>query len=262
MGFIQKGLQIIMIIIFLTSFVLADFGYSSVGQQSLGTFRQGDCITLLQICANCSFINISSIWNPSSTQVSQEVSMIKSQTDYSYLFCNTSLSGVYNINGVGDENGKLSIWTYSFTITPSGRTFSLGDIIIYSFFLLICLVLLYFSAKLVISNPSSKDPLLNSKLYQIHRVSEVQYYLEVLKGKLWTVGVFGIYLSILIFTSFLNQMVYNLGLEELNVILKYVTILLSWGLIPFCLFWLGYIIITVYKTTENVLRYQFGGFKQ
>jgi hypothetical protein len=85
--------------------------------------------------------------------------------------------------------------------------------------------------------------------------------LKMLKKKIWIAGAFGIYLSILLFLALLNQLVFSLGISELNDILNSTMIILGWGLIPFSLFWLGYIIVFFYKSTENILQYQFGGFR-
>jgi hypothetical protein len=66
----------------------------------------------------------------------------------------------------------------------------------------------------------------------------------------------------LLFVSLFNQLVYNLGFMDLDTILSNVVIVMSWGLIPFVIFWIGYLIITVYKTTEKVMRHQFGGIRE
>jgi hypothetical protein len=84
--------------------------------------------------------------------------------------------------------------------------------------------------------------------------------IKILKNKLWIVGVFGVYLSLFILVGFLNQLTFILGLTEITELLIQATIVLGWGFIPFVLFWIGYIIIFIYKATEETLKYQFGGF--
>jgi len=95
-------------------------------QQSLGTFKQNECINLIQTCANCSYVNISSVITSSSVQVLGQSEMTKVGTIYNITFCGTSLIGKYVVNGVGDLDGTNQIWSYDFEITPSGFTGTLG----------------------------------------------------------------------------------------------------------------------------------------
>jgi len=187
--------------------------------------------------------------------------MNQSGTVYTYEFCDTASLGQYIVNGIGDIDAIPTTWVYDFQVTPSGRTFDLSDIIIYSFFLLICLTLAYLSVKLIRGHPVDDDPLINQKLYVLRKRNEFLYFIKVLKSKLWILGAFGVYIALLVFTILLYQLSFNLNLVALNDILKYTTIIFSWGLVPFTLFWIGYMIITFYKTSEKIFKYQFGGFK-
>ena len=49
---------------------------------------------------------------------------------------------------------------------------------------------------------------------------EFLYYISILKKKFWIIGVFGVYLSLLIFTALLDQLIYNLGLNDLHNVAK------------------------------------------
>jgi Na+/H+-dicarboxylate symporter len=106
-----------------------------------------------------------------------------------------------------------------------------------------------------------KDELSGSKLYEVKKRSEVKFYLNLLKKKMWIVGVFGIYLSILLFLSLLSQLTYSLGISELTDILQIVVQVLGWCLIPFIIFWMVYVILFLWKSTVDILKYQFGGFR-
>lgn len=92
--------------------------------QSLGTFKQNECVNLLQNCGNCTYNNISSIIRPNSSISNIEVAMASptpSNTLYTYSFCNTSSFGQYIINGYGNLNGDKTSWSYDFQITPAGE---------------------------------------------------------------------------------------------------------------------------------------------
>lgn len=98
--------------------------------ETLGTFKQGSCISLKQICANCTFNNITSLYAPNSQILLSNVAMTKSGTEYNYTTCSTGQLGQYIVNGVGDENGKLTVWNYDYLVTPSGNRNILGLYII------------------------------------------------------------------------------------------------------------------------------------
>jgi len=90
--------------------------------ESLGTFKQNDCIQLMQICSNCSYNNISSVLYPNSTQALGQVVMIKIGTNFVYTFCNTSMLGNYIVNGYGDVEGLVTVWAYNFEVTTTGNS--------------------------------------------------------------------------------------------------------------------------------------------
>jgi len=100
-------------------------------QENLGAFKINSCINLIQTCDNCSFINISSINYPDSSQALEEVTMQKSGTFYNYSFCDTSILGNYIVSGYGDNNGQISTWTYIFEIIPTSEKGSLLIIFVF-----------------------------------------------------------------------------------------------------------------------------------
>jgi hypothetical protein len=93
---------------------------TALATDSLGVFKQHECINLLQTCSNCTFINISSIIGPDSLQTLPEVEMTKLGTSYNYTYCNNSKLGTYIVTGYGDLNGVKEVWKYSFIVTPAG----------------------------------------------------------------------------------------------------------------------------------------------
>lgn len=146
-------------------------------------------------------------------------------------------------------------------VTQNGSVISLVQVSIYIVFLLVILSLLYLSVRLIYNNPYAKDEIKPSEQYNNHKNNRFLFYLNLLKKKFWMIGVFGIYLSLFLFTAVLNNLVYALGLTDLNLILIYVNDVLAWGSIPFVLFWFGYIIVYFFTETTKILKYQFGGFR-
>jgi hypothetical protein len=220
---------------------------------NLGTFKQHECVQLKTIL-NSSFVNISTVSYPNSTIALNNQAMVRIGQTYIYSFCNTSVIGEY-IYDYFDDHGN--VYVNNFIISPSGSYLSGVQISIYIFFLLICLVLIFLFVKLI-KTKSNKNSIEGSKLYELKKVNELSYYINVLKRQMWIAGTFGVYLSLLIFLALLNQLVYSLGLNDLANILDVSIIILSWGLIPFTLFWIGWLIIIFYKFTTETMKYQFG----
>lgn len=94
--------------------------FACAEQQSLGIFKKGECINLIQVCSNCSYNNITSILYPNSTIALTNVEMTKQNTVYNYTFCSTNALGNYLVYGVGDDAGIITIWGYDLKITSDG----------------------------------------------------------------------------------------------------------------------------------------------
>jgi len=89
--------------------------------ETLGTFKQNTNIELLQSCSNCSYINISSVIYPNSTQCLSMVEMTKTGTQYNYTSNCSNALGNYIVNGFGDVDGTTTVWAYDYLITPNGE---------------------------------------------------------------------------------------------------------------------------------------------
>lgn len=93
----------------------------SAEMETLGTVKQYDCITLPQICNNCTYNNITSIIYPNKSLALGQVAMTNSGTEYSYFSCNlTKVTGEYIVNGKGDLDGMTTVWNYNYFVTPTG----------------------------------------------------------------------------------------------------------------------------------------------
>jgi len=116
----KKLILLLMFVILFSSFASA--------VEDLGTFKQHDCVKLKQLCSNCSYVNITSVIYPNSSEAMGEVVMTKSGTDYNHTFCNSSATGTYIVNGFGDDDGEDQVFAYTFQINPSGeKNFSVLD---------------------------------------------------------------------------------------------------------------------------------------
>jgi hypothetical protein len=123
-----------------------------VSAESIGTFKQGECMSLIQTCGDCTYVNISNVMFPNSEIALGEVEMEKSGTFYNYTFCDTNFTGQYIVNGHGDLGGNDEVWNYKFNITPNGEDTSLGKAIFYIGLLLILVIFLIGTVTLFMEN--------------------------------------------------------------------------------------------------------------
>jgi len=123
----KNNIKIMKVIYFLLIGILF-INLISSEQTTLGVFKQNTCVELIQICADCSFVNITSVRYPNSTlALATMIKMTKTGTEYNYSFCNTSFVGKYIVNGFGDVDGTNTIFNYDFEITPSGVSLTVAQ---------------------------------------------------------------------------------------------------------------------------------------
>lgn len=171
---------------------------SIIGATTLGTFKQGNCINLIQTCSNCSYNNISNVLYPNSTIAVENIEMTKQDTFYNYSFCFTSTTGVYIVNGYGDIDGVKTSWVYDFSITPNGSDLNTGESILYALFSVILFGIILSLSFFIFTMP--KENLRNQKGEEI----------EILKIKY--VRIFFItllYPLIILLLNFLNGLAVN-----------------------------------------------------
>lgn len=113
---------------------------ASAAQETLGYFEVEEDVTLIQLCADCTYNNITSIIAPNGTIILSNVAMSQSGSDFTYTLSSSYLSdfGQYNVNGLGDLGGTPTVWAYEFHITPNGEPLK-GDnfiIFVYIFYIL------------------------------------------------------------------------------------------------------------------------------
>lgn len=249
---INLKICLLFLIILNLSFVFAE-------QQSLGIIKQNDCVRLIQTCPSCTAITLSSVIYPNKAVSQTSILMSTSDSfEWIYNYCNTSVLGQYIVNGHGDVDGIDTSFAYDFFVTPTGEIINGMTTGTSIFFLLICLGLIFFSVWLIIKNPMTEDIMSNQQLYETKKHSEFLYLVNMVKQKMWIVGVFLLYISLLIFVGILNQLVYSLGLTDLNNMLTILSIIMGWGLIPFILFWMVYVIIVFYLKTKDIMAYELG----
>lgn len=121
----RKLYLLLIFIIFLVSFTSA--------LDSLGTFKQGQTVRIVQVCEDATYVTISSISFPNSTIAVSNLNMTSSGSgEYHYNFSTTSSLGRYDIRGI--SNGCDKTFATYFDVTSSGGNgLTFWIILIFSF---------------------------------------------------------------------------------------------------------------------------------
>lgn len=94
-------------------------------QQTLKPGKLNACMNLVQICANCTYVNITAITagdnntfylGPGQFSMTQLTPSL-----FNLTFCNTSTLGEYVVQNLADPNGAKKISNFNFFITKSGE---------------------------------------------------------------------------------------------------------------------------------------------
>ncbi len=130
----KKIILILILGLFLISIASAEI-------QTLGTFQLGEDINLIQICANCTFNNITYVLAPDSQQIIGKFQMTRTGSVYNFTLSsgNVTQLGEYIVNGIGDLDGVDTVWNYNLFVTPNGQNFTTGKAISYTGFIVILL---------------------------------------------------------------------------------------------------------------------------
>ncbi len=109
------------LLILLVSLLLVTTISASI--ESLGAFKQGESINLIQNCADCSYNNITTVMLGNGTLLTINDNMQKDRAFFNLtLDSGNALSlGTYFINGIGDPSGVDTTWSYTLEVTPSGE---------------------------------------------------------------------------------------------------------------------------------------------
>ena len=112
--------------------------FASATATDIGTKKSNDCIDLVQICADCNYVNFTSYTYPNGTRTVWEVEGVQNGPSFTYYNCSlTNQLGTWIIDGHGDLEGVDTVFTYTYDVTPTGNPtpegmpmFQMGVIII------------------------------------------------------------------------------------------------------------------------------------
>lgn len=119
-------------------------------------------IALIQICTNCTYVNITYIKDGSGGLISIEDSMTKDETFFNYTLnaSSTSELGEYVVNWLADPDGIQTTGNYNFFVRKNATRLSTAESNLYIVLLIISILafifFLYFSMTLPYSDERSK----------------------------------------------------------------------------------------------------------
>jgi len=220
--------------LFLISFSLAE----ESGGELIG--KQNDCITLPQECADCTFINLTSIQYPNMTRTYINSLMTKQGSSFNYSFCDTEDLGDYVYCFIGDVGGTNTVACKDFQITYSGENLNVSQTYIYIIALIFLVLLIGGSFILMNKLPSS-----NAKDEQgsIIQISQLKHFRKVFWGFIWGLSLAIIFILSNISYAYLpNAMIGNFFFAIYRIMFWFTIIFVPLGFI-----WLLY---SMYKDNE------------
>ena len=128
-------LLLILATILITGFV------SSQEIQTAQTVKINNCINVTQLCANCTFVNVTSIVAPNGARAisGNPISMTRQfYSEWNASFCQNNVIGEYIVRGNSNINGNIEPWTYNYFVNSLG----LDNQGVYTFILVIIVVFL------------------------------------------------------------------------------------------------------------------------
>lgn len=229
---IKKLIILFVIILLFNIFVNAE-------QQNIGIKIQNSCIDLIQNCANCTYVNFTAVYSPNMTLLATNLNTTQTGSFFNKTFCNTSTIGMYIVNGIGDVDGIPTVFAYTFEITPDGTQPSTSQGMMYSFILIILLILFAFSTIGAFVIKGNNEFTLGGDLVQINF------------NKYYKIGLFFLSYLLLIFITFttwqisINFLFLNIAASIFNFLFTVLIYLLAPVFVAFVIIGLVKIVLDV-----------------
>lgn len=204
--------------------------------------KLNNAATLTQICENCTYINVTILKYPNSTEIVINGSMFKSTGgNYYYILNDTFVSqnGEYSYTTCGDPNGIYTCEPVSFLVNPLGKTFTNQQAILY--FLIFIVALLFFIGLMAIGiylpTGNKRDEITGYLL----QVSNIKYL------KMLCLGFAYLFLVLLTYFGWMISYGY-LDLDFIGNIFNVSFIILAWLILPLFIL---LILVSIYLAVQD-----------
>ena len=136
--------NIILIILMIS---IMNLNFASAEVESLPTQKQYSIVNIPQTCSNCSYVNITKIKYPNSSEIYPSIAMSSTNNiNYYYSFNETKETGRYIVTTCGDVDGVLTCVDFDFLITQNVEDMTLASIFVGPVLLLIIAILFLITA--------------------------------------------------------------------------------------------------------------------
>ncbi len=194
--------------------------------------------TIIQVCASCTYVNITV--SISSGILQSNIEMIDNGSGNWIHTMIPTVSSRHDVTGKGDKDGIDSAFATYFEVTPSGKIASTGDSILYTLFTIISFGWICLLSFFILTMPSGNEK--DDSGFE-GKVIKIKYFRVVLIFLLWP--------SFIILLNFLNGLANNftnLSMFAGTLGFLFETMLrLSW---PFTIIIIAWIIIMLVHDTN------------
>ena len=178
-------------------------GLVSAEINNYAPIKAGECITVKQICASCSYVNVSISYENSSLAIINQGMTNQGGGIWTYNFCDTSQLGRYDVMGSGDLDGNpTGFGVLYFDVTTTGKILTSGKTTIYTIILIFSVLIFGGLAWFGFSIPSKNDT--DEMTGYIFAVNNLKYLKQVFLGLAYITLVWISYFVWMISYSFLD----------------------------------------------------------
>jgi len=214
----------------------------SLTSASPGTYKQGQNITLLQTCADCTTINISKITAPNGTILVSDIAMTKDGSAFNYTL-NSSFTndvGTYRVSGIGNPDSTDEVWTYSFFVNYKGDTISSAQAMLYIGLIVVIILVFIFTLGGINKLPKGND---KDEFGRILSINKLKYLRPALWFFEWMLFIALLFLTSNIAFAYLN--------EQMFAKILFVLFQISFGLTPLIVVvWIIWIFVEMFHDKE------------
>ncbi len=152
--------------------------------------------TIIQVCATCTFVNVTI--STSSGIIESNVNMTNNGSGNWIYNITPTVSSRHDVTGIGDINGANSAFATFFEVTPTGKTLSTGDSVLYFLFSIISFGWICLLSFFILTMPSSNEK--DDDGFE-GKVVRIKYFRVLL--------IFFLYPSLILLLNFLNGLAIN-----------------------------------------------------
>jgi len=226
--------------ILILTFIILFLPFISGDGESFGRVAKGECMKLKMPCDNCTFVNITSIQYPNSSDAVSNSAMTKDGTEYNYTFCETYVIGFYNVYTFGDDDGFIDTRGDYFEVTGTGQEFNQARSTFY-IGIIVLLLFLFIGTLFTASKLPDKDP--TDDYGMLISINHLKYLRPVLLTLAWM-----LLLGILFISA--NISLAYLGTDMVGNLLFNIYIIMFWTTIIAVPIMFIYTLVGVFKDKE------------